>query len=369
MNLKNTVVSTGLLCLLQIGYADANDQRMPTVDELAKLLIERVEKLDNLKVEYRYEYEYLFPVAGLTSESVPPKSTGRCRTVLSGRRRRFERFPDNLTEEKYPYTLTIFDGKTTAEGHLMEYPDGVKAASVFLHGKRTHLVDQDCQVCSCLLQKPLSDAALSLAYDNAIFPYSLRLVARDRGDQLVQVDPQFHRLEGTECLVVRFPLNGDSYWLDPKRDFAVVRREMFATVDDKKYLDIRSTARDFRRHGDYWVPYSYVREHGVPVHLKERAGEVFYRVSLTIEKLSLDEVTDDDFKVPVAAGAPIHDADSGQLLVNPAKRLAEVASLVADVEAKRLRWRWLITGIVVVLVFIGWCWKVRRRGMATINHN
>jgi hypothetical protein len=36
MNLKNTVVSTGLLCLLQIGYADANDQRMPTVDELAK---------------------------------------------------------------------------------------------------------------------------------------------------------------------------------------------------------------------------------------------------------------------------------------------------------------------------------------------
>lgn len=80
-------------------------------------------------------------------------------------------------------------------------------------------------------------------------------------------------------------------------------------------------------------------------------------------------MTDDDFKVPVAAGAPIHDADSGQLLVNPAKRLAEVASLVADVEAKRLRWRWLITGIVVVLVFIGWCWKVRRRGMATINHN
>jgi hypothetical protein len=219
------------------------------------------------------------------------------------------------------------------------------------------------------LQKPLSDAALALSYDHAIFPYSLRLADRDGGDRLVQIDPQFHRFEDAECLVVRFPLNGDSYWLDRKRDYAVVRREMFATVGDKKILDVRSTARDFRRHGNYWVPYSYVREHGAPAHAKAHAGEVFYRVTLTINDITFDEVTDDDFKVPVAAGAPIHDLDSGQLLVNPTKRLAEVASLAAEVEAKRLRWVWwLVTGVVFVLALIGGYWKTRRYGITTNKH-
>jgi hypothetical protein len=90
-------------------------------------------------------------------------------------------------------------------------------------------------------------------------------------------------------------------------------------------------------------------------------GDVYYRVKLTLEKFTIGAVSDNDFNIVLDDGAMIQDMDSRQMLVNPTNRLAEVATLVAEVESKKRHWWWQVGGVIAAFAFVIWRWKTNRR--------
>ena len=102
--------------------------------------------------------------------------------------------------------------------------------------------------------------------------------------------------------------------------------------------------------------------------VKERAGEIYLRVKMTVEKFAIGKVTDDDFRVELIDGADVIDADHGHLIVNPTSRLAEIGDLVAEINSSRRSW-WAWIGLVasVIAVVGGWWWWWWRRRTATPN--
>lgn len=99
----------------------------------------------------------------------------------------------------------------------------------------------------------------------------------------------------------------------------------------------------------------------MPAHMKERAGEIYYRVRMTVEKFSIGQVTDEDFRIELADGADIFDMDHGHLIVNRTSRLTEIGDLVAELKSsQRSWWGWIAVVAAAVIAVMGiWWWRRR----------
>lgn len=327
----------------------------PSLEELGQLLVKRSENLDRIDVTYRLETEYLFPVAGLTPAVLKPRSGCRHRTVCMGRKRRFEQYPDDG-----PSYTVIFDGETTADIQIKRPQMRSRGVAVSLQRGLTGRSAIDCQYCLCALGKPLSDSSIALSYQYELFPWIVLALAKSNNQPLFQLDLKRAIINDAPCYAVRSKKGDpDTYWLDSSRDFVLVRRERLRTDNASSLLNVRSIASDFRQHGEYWIPYSYEREHGAPSSAKDRAGEVYYRMKLTVDQIEIGKVTDDDFKVDLIAGAPVFDTDTGRMIENRASHLTEVGAIVAEMNSSyRPWWHWAGIAVVCILLITAiWFWK------------
>lgn len=349
--------------VLATSLSYANDEN-PDVDSLAKRLVQRVEALDGIDVSYQLTGEFLFSVPG-RPEPGKSGSNGRYRTVCLGRKRRFEKY----LEGDYPSSISIFDGQTTAWIQVKGGKSNSRGVSVALRRGLSHEAAIDCQFCLEALMKPLSDEYQAKAYSRQIFPWKLLADSDDSKANAIRFAAKRSSIDGRPCVAIQFWNGVDTFWLDPGRNDALVRRERYepieGRVDGRKLFDFRATCSDFRQHGEHWIPYRYVCEHGAPITAKDRAGEIYYRVEIQVEKFSIGEVTDDDFQVNLAKGADVIDADLGHLIVNPASRSAEIGDLLAEINASRRSWwSWLgpVALVLATITVFWWWWWWKRSG-------
>lgn len=111
--------------------------------------------------------------------------------------------------------------------------------------------------------------------------------------------PEMEEMNGRICFVLEIPYY-DILWVDPTREFALVRRDLYRDQDSRK---TRTDYSDFRLVGSLWFPFKIVREYlGQTDRAKEFEDKVCERITLVVDKLDLSQIDDKKFEVEFEPG-------------------------------------------------------------------
>ncbi len=156
------------------------------------------------------------------------------------------------------------------------------------------------------------------------------------------------------CLVLDRP-GRDRIWVDPTKDFSIVRRDFF--YPGGQPLE-RTVYRNHKQAGGYWFPMEIVREEfGTPDGPVELVNRVCHRKTIDQVKLSSDQVGDQQFALPIQQGSVVDDEVRGvrYTALSPGGGAALIERAVSG--ARRLtpashRFLWLVLGNVLLMALI-----------------
>jgi hypothetical protein len=396
------------------AFSQGGDSRPPTLDEIAKAMREASDKLQSLHVAYTAKAEGLdkpevlkkiLGVAYLIDEkkefafkgdkryyslaepqAVEPIAPGvetdytalakgdeRKKGIDEQRRRSEEilgksavaRALDRPTIRRDSFTQVAFDGKImTRKTPGREFAERIDAAAA---RDDEGWFTQDYMN---TIGRTLPDA-VNRANDRK----SLRLPDAF-ADGVAAVQAEREVVEGTPCVVVNWP-GREKFWLDPAHSYAVVRRELYdpgsgllvTRRENSEFAEVRPGIR---------LPYAFRFEICAAAAAPEPyRGKPMMRYNYRVTKLSVNDVPDSQFELPIEPGTTVVDvthsspkgtseAQRAISYVMPADKNQLDETLRRAIEARdepnrsAAKTWWVVAAVNVVLVVVAGAVWLRR---------
>ncbi|MCR4412315.1 MAG: hypothetical protein NUV77_07800 [Thermoguttaceae bacterium] len=345
----------------------AASEAAPSLDDVYRAALARLNAIKSIRVEYEYRFTVLRHMPGRTDGW--DQEPWQVLFASNGENRLLRRFP--AKNSPYEPTTLVFDGQFTADVRYKyrESPEPVMRSVFLMEGKYDRCDDQELY-CSEVLGLLLTDRDRATVNQSAKFPYCL---ANDRARSLLhgfRVLPQQEEVDGSQCRVVE-ARGYQRFWVDPKLGCAWRKRERYAGGIEARQVVETAIAGDFVEvQQGVWLPRRYVRRSFAAVNDQGNNLVPYVELGISVKRVAVNSVTDDDFKIAVPAGVDICDLRSGTMRFLPqpvedtVAGLADTASQYLPHASNRTAVKIVIatlTGIGVVLATVLAVWRWKRR--------
>ena len=294
------------------GKAAAPEATM-RFEEISQAALARIELIESIHVEYDEIWKALVdPVPEGLGVAAPPQ-----RFVFRslGQRRFLSQFfiapkgPDLFNPR-----LIVFDGERSADLRFNQY-EGKEPVmmSAFLLQEKVRQVDEHELYCREVLGLLLTDDERSRAAESDRFPHCLGNYAQELKGTSYEpgVLPEQEAVDGAWCHVVEFP--GDrKLWVDTELGCALRKLETYTIGAEEPHTYMLAESKDFfEAQPGLWVPRDYVRR--VSAYIPGQPHEFHLQLNIKLREISINCVTEDDFKVAIPAGVDIVDCETGTM--------------------------------------------------------
>ena len=292
------------------AYAETEQAASPAAELTLQEIYHRAKQWHDAIKSLRIEYTY-------TQREVTRIPVGILRTMgtmhvsfifdSKGDRRRCHRSRIEASEmgPAVPEITYLFDGDKTADLTFGKIPG--KITRVTIQDKKISEADVD-PYCLAVLNIPLTDAAQA-TYDQLYtwYPHALRNPAL-KGLEF-RVLPRQEKINGVWCHVVELP-GFQKFWVDTHLACVCRQRELLNGNKADPRLRERTVSSDFQQvSSGVWVPRSFRREDFVPPNSPpEMRGKVNLEITIHVETIEINSVSDEDFKLAIPAGTLVYDA-------------------------------------------------------------
>ncbi|HUY32817.1 MAG TPA: hypothetical protein VMV69_08550 [Pirellulales bacterium] len=326
-----------------------------SVHEIWKIAERRQERIKNVHATYRYEWKLL--------ESYP-KETDRLglepyevEFAYDGERRFQRKTPLRVDPRKLGEVRWVFDDGMTVELLADRTPAGAwRVKDAHLIPGKHHRVDNEELYPVEVLQIPLSDRTLAHLDTSRIYPHCIRPV--DGAASSYKVLPAQDLVHGAWCHVLESPY--DRIWVDPALQCAIRKREILDDGVVARYLMLEL----FEAFPEVFVPRKVLRQMLGRRSWPERYhGKVFLELRMDLLDISINQVTDDDFKVSIPAGCLVGDFRSGETYRIAREAEGEISELALEskkyLPSANAEWAPLLFlvnagAVLMILVFVLW---------------
>ncbi len=189
------------------GIAAGSDApyREMTVEQIADLVMTRMESIHSLSVEYDSSWKQLLTLSGFEID-VPRRS----KAVFAGERRYFESIPLDPLAKQAPYSVVFDNGYTLTCDMKGQIEYGMHVSQAFLQKGRSEFVDRNDRYCEEVVGIPLSDRSRALWKTSWYYPYCL---AQKLQPYVIREKQEL--VDGSWCHVVELP-GWDRIWVDTR---------------------------------------------------------------------------------------------------------------------------------------------------------
>lgn len=331
-----------------------------TVAQIHQLCKERVDSIKNAKVRYATSYKVIEQPPAFQKENIQLLSEGfELSYVFDKERRRVERNPEppegvpasQRRADQRPLTA-VFDGRRS-----LLYRGG---GFIELHDGKMEEVDKWDVFSPSVLGILTRDSDRVNRRNAWLFPDVLENAPEARAQYVVR--PRQESVDGHPCHVVEAK-GYDQIWVDLGLKGVIRKRLRYADPSKPDPLT-KYHFQDFKqeRNTGMWLPMKLdVTEYMGPPNPQSHWGRPFLETTIQVKSISLNDVTDEDFKVYLAPGQYVMDAKSGNAYQVPVERVDLVQDLVnagdkylipggGGQAGNRVNRRWWIIGINAALI-------------------
>lgn len=330
------------------------------------------DRIDNFKVRYTLSFRKLAEPPAYSAEKVEFHTEPyRLEFAKLAEKRKLAKM--KLTSEGQDgdgdivESSSVFDGKAT-----LQY---VGSDILEIFPEKKPVVENGDYFCSEVLSIPLTDMQRATADNSWYYPSCLRDPLNARAKY--RVTEATHK--GHTCLLLEAP-GYDKIWVDPKVGYSPRLRERYFGPDTNALI-VRDESDDYREVAPgLWIPFRWTREYFPTLNNpKEMWNKPHLEMTLVVEQLTVNQLTDADFAVTLPAGGFVRDHRVGKIYRLPGKSSDVVAELLKSGDSYQFgeskppqspQWRrWLIGINIVVFVTLVtfFFWRRTRRSIGAGN--